>query len=596
MNSMKALISTVFLIFIHLQLHAFEVKYSLRMTKPQNHYFQVEMKVDGLKQKSALLKLPVWAPGSYLVREFSKNVNQVKAVDANGKELQVIKISKNAWEVLLDGATSFSVNYEVYAFELSVRTSFLDDTHGFVSGSGVFMYVDGHKDESGKLAIYPNSAFKKVTTALDIEETDKVYDGAASYTFANYDQLVDCPIEIGNQLIFEFYAANVKHTVAMYGDANYEVEKLKKDMTKIIEEETKVFGVNPNNNYVFIIHNVPSGDGGLEHCNSTVLSVDRWTYDETDYLSFLNLVAHEYFHLWNVKRIRPIELGPFDYDHEVYTSMLWVMEGFTSYYDELIMLRCGFYTQDEFLKKFQSSINYVEGSVGSRVQPVAHASFDAWIKAYRPNENSGNTTMTYYSRGSVLGAVFDAMIISKSNGKKCLDDFMKDLYQTYYLGKNRGFTELEFRGMLETHTGQNLNSFYKNYIDGTEIIPYSTYFIPLGLEIKDIGGVKPVFGATVNDEGGKVIVKSIRTGSAAEDAGLSVNDEVISCMNYRVNKAMLDGLMNGFEIGDEVDLLISRDQLIRLLTVKITGQKKSQFVFNFKSDEKTLPLYNYWLR
>lgn len=266
-----------------------------------------------------------------------------------------------------------------------------------------------------------------------------------SFRFDSYDQLVDCPIEIGNQDIFEFMAAGVKHTVAMYGEGNYNPEELKRDMAIIVEEETKVFGVNPNENYVFIVHNVVGGDGGLEHTNSTVLSVDRWTYAGSEYLSFLNLVAHEYFHLWNVKRIRPIALGPFNYDQEVYTNLLWVMEGFTSYYDELILRRCGFYTEDVFLKKLQSSINYVEGSIGSRVQPVSHASFDAWIKAYRPNENSTNTSMTYYSRGSVLGAVFDAMVIKHSNGKECLDHVLKYLYETYYVSKKEDLQMLNLR-------------------------------------------------------------------------------------------------------------------------------------------------------
>jgi len=238
----------------------------------------------------------------------------------------------------------------------------------------------------------------------------------------------------------------------------------------------------------------------------------------------------------------------------------------------------------------------VEGSAGSRVQPVAHASFDAWIKAYRPNENSSNTTMTYYSRGMVIAAVLDAMIIKQSNGKECLDHLMQDLYQTYYVGKNRGFTDAEFKACLTKHTGQDMTEFFLKYIDGTEVIPYSMYFLPLGIEVNDVGSVKPVFGANVSEEGGKVIVKSIRSNTAAEDAGLSVNDEIIACMNYRVDKPMLDAFMNGAAIGDEFELTISRDQLIRKVIVKITGQKRSSFIFTNRHTDATLPLYTYWLR
>ena len=572
-----------------------KISYTLKMPRPQNHYFQVEMQVEQVKQKTATVKLPVWAPGSYLVREFSRHLNQVKAYSLQGAALPVIKKTKNTWEVDLKGQTAFVLKYEVYAFELSVRTSFLDETHGFVSGPSMFMYLDGHKETGGELLVQPHASFKRISTGLT-QKSEVKQGNNQTFTFENYDQLVDCPIEIGNQFEFDFEAAGVKHTVAMYGEGNFDPERLKEDMAKIVEEETKVVGVNPNKRYVFIVHNVVGGDGGLEHCNSSVLSVDRWTYDGGNYINFLNLVAHEYFHLWNVKRIRPIELGPFNYDQEVYTNYLWVMEGFTSYYDELILRRCGFYSQEEMLKKIQIAVNYVESSVGARVQPVAHASFDAWIKAYRPNENSSNTTMTYYSRGMIIASVLDAMIIKQSNGKECLDHLMKDLYETYYVGKNRGFTDTEFKECLSKHTGQDMTAFFQKYIDGTEVIPYSMYFLPLGVEVSDVGGVKPVFGANVTEEGGKVIIKSIRANSSAEDAGLSVNDEVIACMNYRVDKPMLDALMNGAAVGDEFELTISRDQLMRKVMVKITGQKRSTFIFTNRHTDASLPLYSYWLR
>jgi len=572
-----------------------KISYTLKMPRPQNHYFQVEMQVEQVKQKTATVKLPVWAPGSYLVREFSRHLNQVKAYSLQGAALPVIKKTKNTWEVDLKGQTAFVLKYEVYAFELSVRTSFLDETHGFVSGPSMFMYLDGHKETGGELLVQPHASFKRISTGLT-QKSEVKQGNNQTFSFETYDQLVDCPIEIGNQYEFDFEAAGVKHTVAMYGEGNFDPERLKEDMAKIVEEETKVVGVNPNKRYVFIVHNVVGGDGGLEHCNSSVLSVDRWTYDGGNYINFLNLVAHEYFHLWNVKRIRPIELGPFNYDQEVYTNYLWVMEGFTSYYDELILRRCGFYTQEEMLKKIQIAVNYVESSVGARVQPVAHASFDAWIKAYRPNENSSNTTMTYYSRGMIIASVLDAMIIKQSNGKECLDHLMKDLYETYYVGKNRGFSDTEFKECLSKHTGQDMTAFFQKYIDGTEVIPYSMYFLPLGVEVSDVGVVKPVFGANVTEEGGKVIIKSIRANSSAEDAGLSVNDEVIACMNYRVDKPMLDALMNGAAVGDEFELTISRDQLMRKVMVKITGQKRSTFIFTNRHTDASLPLYSYWLR
>ena len=579
-----------------LQVAAQTIHYNLKMPKPQNHYFEVEMVLTDFKEKELELKLPVWAPGSYLVREFSKNINLVKAIDQNGNSIKVDKKSKNSWLIKSKGSKKIVVKYEVYAFELSVRTSFLDLSHGFVSGSGVFMFLEAYQNSKGTLDIFPHSSFKTITTALPKSVNPEKRGGIENFTFENYDQLVDCPIEIGNQVVFDFMAAGVKHTVAMYGEGNYDIPSLKIDMAKVIEAETAVFGENPNKEYVFIVHNVVYGQGGLEHKNSTTLSVNRWTYSAPKNSDFLNLVAHEYFHLWNVKRIRPIELGPFDYSQENYTTLLWVMEGFTSYYDELILRRIGLYSKEEFLNKLQSSINYVEGSVGSRIQPVAHASFDAWVKAYRPTENSANTSMSYYSRGSVLAAIFDVMIINNSKGKEGLDAFLRHLYTKFHKGLNRGFSDTEFKTELEKFVGKDLTDFYKKYINGTEILPYAEIFDNVGITVKDQTTFLPSFGAVCRQEGGNVIVKSIRTGSSAEDAGLSVGDEIIGCNSYRVDQGMLDGMMNGLTLGETAELLVARDENLFSVKIKMTNYRKPYFKLEKQINSKYEIYYNYWLR
>jgi predicted metalloprotease with PDZ domain len=572
-----------------------KVNYHLRMIQPQNHYYQVEMDVEDLKKTSFDVKLPVWAPGSYLIREFSKNINLVKAFDSKGKEIRVEKKKKNVWTIHSNNASFVKIKYEVYAFELSVRTSFLDLTHGFVSGSGVFMYVEELMNKKGSLTIYPHSSFKKVTTALESTNISKASDSEKSFEFQHYDQLVDCPIEIGNQEEFTFESAGIKHTVAMYGEGNYSVEKLKVDMAKVVQKCTDVFGFNPNKEYVFIIHNVSDGQGGLEHTNSTVLSVSRWQYGN-DYYGFLNLVAHEYFHLWNVKRIRPIELGPFNYGEENYTSLLWVMEGFTSYYDELIMRRAGFYSKETMLSKIQGLANYVEGSVGARVQPVAHASFDAWIKAYRPNENSANTTMTYYSRGALLASVFDAMIIEHSKGKQCLDHALQYLYMVYFVQEKRGFTENELKLTLEQFTGRDLTSFFEKYINGTEIIPYASIFEKVGVTVKDATTETFSFGAAFTTNGGNVTVKSIRANSAAEVSGLSVGDEILGCNGYRADQYFLEDIISEMGATGKAELLVSRDQKLFSVSINNSLFVKPQFQFSANSTSSNASLYNYWLR
>lgn len=573
-----------------------QIQYTLKMPKPQNHYFEVEMQIEGVDSKELEVKMPVWAPGSYLVREFAKNVNLVKAFDEKGAALTVQKTNKNTWKINKGSAKKVRVNYEVYSFELSVRTSFLDLTHGYVSGTGVFMYVESLRSKAGKLDIIPYADFKKITTALPKAGEGVISDGKQSFTFNNYDQLVDCPIEIGNQQVFDFTSAGVKHTVAIYGAGNFDIAKLKTDMAKITQTATNVFGENPNKDYVFIIHNVVDGQGGLEHTNSTTLSVNRWTYEGSDYTGFLSLVAHEYFHLWNVKRIRPVELGPFNYDEENYTSLLWVMEGFTSYYDELLLLRAGYYTQEQYVQKVLSGLNYVEGSEGSRVQPVAHASFDAWIKAYRPNENSANTTMTYYSRGGLLAAVLDAKIVAKFNGSKCLDHFMQKLYNDFYKKLNRGFSEAEFQKALSDFMEEDMSAFFRDYVNDTKVPDYTGIFAPVGLKVEYSGSSRPSFGAGFSQSSGQAIVKSIRANSAAETAGLSVNDEVIGCDGFRVTATDLESIFAGMQVGDPVTLLISRDQVLLEIKAVMGAYERPTYKMTLDNNEKTKKLRNYLLR
>jgi predicted metalloprotease with PDZ domain len=593
--TVKTLLSFLFCAFLAAGF-AQKINYTLRMDKPQTHYFQVEMELSDFKESALNIKMPVWSPGSYLVREFAKNVDLVVAKDENGKGLKVIKTAKNTWNIAKGKAKKVNVTYEVYSFELSVRTSFLDLTHGFVSGSGVFMYVDKHKGEKGNLIVHPYKDFQHITTALVPSKEKTASDRSVSFSFENYDQLVDCPLEIGNQVIFDFTAADVKHTVGIYGQGNYDIASLKIDMKKIVETATDVFKQNPNKNYTFIIHNVEDGQGGLEHANSTCLSVNRWTYQGADYTGFLSLVAHEYFHLWNVKRIRPFELGPFNYDEENYTTLLWVMEGFTSYYDELLLLRAGYYTKEQYLLKLNGTMNYVEGSLGARVQPVADASFDAWIKAYRPNENSSNTTMTYYSRGQLMAAQFDAMIVAKYEGKKCLDDFMQLIYEKYFVKQNRGFTDKEFQDDLSAFLGEDMTNFFDRFIRGTEIPEYNKHFSKVGVNVTKGTATETSFGARISDSGGQSVIHSIRRGSTAEDFGFSVGDEIISINGFRINSTRFSAAIDAIEKGKTASVLISRDNVIMELKAGVSEYSFPRFNLTMDDNSKTKTFRDYWLR
>ena len=564
------------------------------MPNPQTHYFHVEVELTDFTDESITLSLPTWTPGSYLIREYSKHLNLVKAKDENGTPLSVEKIRKNKWKINKGNAKKVTVNYEVYAFELTVRTSFLDLTHGYLNGTNVFMYPEGHKDLGGRLTIYPHESFEKVATALPVLAEGVANDDSPFvYSFEDYDNLADCPIEIGNHEEFSFEAAGVKHRVVMYGVGNYDVDRLKVDMAKIIEASTAIFGENPNKEYLFIIHNTENGGGGLEHTNSTTLNVKRWTYEGNDYLKFLSLVAHEYFHLWNVKRLRVDGLGPFDYDNEVYTDLLWVMEGFTSYYDELILRRAGFYSNTQYLNRLKSTLNYVESSPGNKVQPVAHSSYDAWIKAYRPNKNSYNTTISYYSKGHLVAAILDAMMMKTYKGKKGMDDFLTLMYKKYYKELDRGFTADEFKSELESFIKTDLTDFFDQHIYGTETIDYAKYFKEIGLTVTKDEFEYTSLGAATANEDGKLIVKRVDTGSPAESTGLSPNDEIIAFNGFRVNKSSLDDYVNTAPVDSDYVLIISREEVLRVLTVNNSPMKKVRY--NFQLDESN-KIAKYWLR
>lgn len=591
---MKIYSLLVLSLFISTTILGQKIHHELSMPAPETHYFHVETTLTDFSEEKVVLTMPVWTPGSYLVREFPKNVNLMLAKDENGQALPVQKISKNQWEISKGKAKKVTVNYEVYAFELTVRTSFLDKTHGYLNGTSVFTFPEGYMDLGGQLTVIPHSSFKKITTPLAVAKDGISADNnAQTFVFKDFDELADAPIEIGNQETFSFDAAGTKHHVAIYGPGNHDVERLKIDMAKIVEATTAVFGgKNPNKEYWFIIHNTDTRGGGLEHMNSTTLNVNRWTYSPENYMSFLSLVAHEYFHIWNVKRLRPAALVEYDYSNENYTDMLWIMEGFTSYYDELILRRAGFYSEQDYLNIFENTINYVEGQPGNKVQPVAHASFDAWIKAYRPNENSRNTTISYYSKGGLIAHVIDAMIIEKYKGKKSLDEFMQLLYKEYYEKNNTGMTPLQFKTSLEEFLDRNLDDFFAKYIYGTETIPFAEYFDALGLEIQHTELQSAGLGITTKMENGKLMVTSVMSGGAAEKAGLSPNDEIIAFNGFRVDQADLSKFLAMLNHDTEFNLIISRGKQLMSLDATMGILKNDNYMFTYKGNK----LGTYWLR
>ncbi len=556
------------------------INYTVTFPEAQAHYADVEMTVSGLHQEAVILKMPVWTPGSYLVREFDKNIEAL-SVWSNGKQLAAPKTRKNWWHVNTTGLSTITVKYRVYCFEISVRTSFVDASHAFLSPTGIFIYPDKMIHTPSTVHIIPYKDWGKISTSLEMVNNDPFTRQAP-----NYDILFDSPIEVGNQDIFGFDAAGVKYEVCMVGGGNYDKERLKVDMAKIVEQETKVYGENPNKHYVFIVHNYFRGGGGLEHLNSTTLGTSRDNYGtEAGYRNFLSLVAHEHFHLWNVKRLRPIVLGPFDYDNENYTTDLWIAEGFTAYYQNIILRHANLTTPEVYLTAAASQINVLENQPGAKVQTLADASYDSWIKAYRPNENSINSTISYYDKGAVVGTLLDLEIINDSKGKYCLDDVMRYMYDTYYKEKKRGYTDGEFKAGLEKFAGKNLDQFYDGYVYGLTPIDYDHYLGYAGYKITDQAANTndPTLGITLSNTNGKKVVTTVLRGTAGWIDGINVNDELVSIDGQPVTDPAT--MLNGKKVGDKIVVNVLRDNLPLALNVTLLRNNK----FNYKVEDAGTP-------
>lgn len=549
------------------------LRYTLSMPAPQAHYFEVKMELGSFKDDYTDVKMPVWAPGSYLVREFARHVEGLQAQTASGKPLAVEKIDKNTWRVRHPKQADFRVSYRVYAFELSVRTSFIDADHGYLNGSSVFMYPADKKELSSTLMVEPAAGWNQVSTAL------RPGKGKFTYQSANYDELADSPIEIGNHKVLQFTVNGTPHQVAMYGAYTADDAKLTADMQKVCETAHRVVGQNPlDRPYVFIVHNNERGGGGLEHLYSTTLEVSRTTYSTpAGNNSFLGLVAHEYFHLWNVKRIRPMALGPFDYDRENYTRMLWVSEGMTEYMSNVIMARAGFLSQQDYLNTMATQIGAVENAPGNKVQPVSEASFDAWIRYYRPNENSANSQISYYDKGEMVGMVLDLMIMDATKGEKQLDDVFRLLYDKYYKQLGRGFTDQEYQDAVAQVAGRRFDEFFKTRVYGTETLDYATALGYAGLALSSTpASTDGSLGASLSNRNGKLLVSSVKREGAAWNSGLNVNDEILQINGAAPSEESMKQLA-GRPVGTEIKLQVRRDGLPREITLKLQADPDRRY-------------------
>jgi predicted metalloprotease with PDZ domain len=542
------------------------IRYTLGFPQPHTHYVEVTAVVPAADRPAVDLMMAVWTPGSYMVREYSRNVEAVSAARPDGRALRVDKTDKNRWRVETGGAGTVTVRYRLYAREMSVRTNWVEADFAMINGAPTFLTLADGVRRPHEVVIEPAPGWGISVTALP-----ELAGGAHRYVAPDYDTLVDSPIIIGNPAVHEFTVDNKRHALVNVGEAGvFDGARAARDVETIVRAHKALWGSLPYERYIVlnVLTSVPGQipGGGLEHTDSTLLMAGRWaTRTRPSYLAWLELVSHELFHAWNGKRLRPVELGPFNYEKEVLTRGLWVVEGVTDYYAELLVHRAGLSSENEYLDALSNKIEELQSTPGRNVQPVDLASFDAWIKFYRPDENSPSASVSYYTKGAVLAFLLDAKIRRASGGAKSLDDVMRASYLKF--SGTRGYTPEEFLAVAEQVSGVDLDAFWTTGVQGTAELDYSEALETLGLRFQTVADrqARAWFGMTTRNDGGRLLVSQVRREAPAHAAGLNVDDEIIAIDGFRVRADQLNQRLDQYRPGDTIELLIARrDQLLRL--------------------------------
>ena len=593
-----------------------DISYTVSMSKPHTHLLEVEIGVRAspVSRLESDLVMPVWTPGSYMVREFARHVQDFEATDAGGKALTWTKLNKNTWRIRTLGAGDWRATYRVYANELSVRTNELNSDHAFWNNAALLMYPEGFLGAPSTLQVIAPEPWR-VATGLPPVPGQK-----NTFRAENFDVLYDAPVEVSNFKTLSFEVKGVPHRIVIDGEGNYEPEKMRADVKKIVETQVELMGGEiPYQDYTFILHLRSNAGGGLEHRNSTALGYPSFGFGpERDeggsaaapagppprtYRGFLSLVSHEFFHLWNVKRIRPDTLGPFDYTKENYTKLLWVAEGITDYYDRLMLRRADLISEQDYRRDTARAIQDLQKTPGRLVQSAEEASFDAWIKYYRQDENSVNSQISYYDKGAILGLLLDLEIRKRSD--RSLDDVMRYLYNEFYK-KDRNYTPEEFQKVCELMAGASLELFFSRYVRGREELDYNGALAAAGLRL-DVTGAsdiskslaeKAYFGADLVQEQDRLIVRRVYAGSPAYEQGLNAGDQIVALNNMRANKDFFDARIAERRPADLITLTVFRFDKLSSLPIKLGrttgGSYRIVTVENPTSEQRRI--YESWLR
>ncbi|HEY0553936.1 MAG TPA: PDZ domain-containing protein [Thermoanaerobaculia bacterium] len=571
------------------------ISYTLRFPAPQTHYVEVEARVPTGGRPEIELGMAVWTPGSYLVREYSRTVEGLTAATGAGEPLAAEKTAKNHWRIATRQAPEVVVRYRVYCREMSVRTNFVDSGFALLVGAGTFLRLEGSPGAAYDVRLELPAAWKVSASPLAPLSSSAATGGGAgehAYRAEDFDTLIDSPIYAGNARTYPFEVAGKPHLLVNEGeDSIWEGPRSATDAAKIVQTLADFWGTVPYPRYV-IFNLLTESGGGLEHKNACTLMSSRWRARTREgYLEWLGLVSHEVFHAWNGKRLRPVELGPFDYEREVYTRGLWVVEGITSYYGDLLVHRAGFSTVKQYLKGLSKSIDTLQTTPGRLVQPLDESSFDAWIKAYRRDENSNNSGISYYTKGEVVAFLLDARIRRATAGKKSLDDAMRLAYQRF--SGEHGFRSEELRKTFEEVAGIDLGGWLHEAVetpaelDYTEALDwYGLRFTEAEPEKKDEPKELPAgwLGMDVAVQEGRLTVTAVKRGTPAFDAGVNVGDEILAVDDFRVPPEGLEGRLKFYRPGTQASLLVARRDLLVRLPITFGAKPKDVWKLEARPD------------
>ncbi len=556
------------------------IVYRVSIPAPHTHMVEMETAVSGAPGAalpgSIVLFMPSWTPGSYLLREYARHVEGLVAE----APARAVKVRKNAWRVETGGAARITVRYRVYAGELTVRTSHVDSTHAFLVGAALFLGVEGREDLGARVEVSVPPGWRAATSLVSAGVTS---DGVHAFEAPDFDTLVDSPIELGTHREEVFEAAGKPHRYAIWpgtAAADADTRRLVDDTRTILETEANLFGgALPYDSYEFLLHLSPRGRGGLEHRASAALIASPASFATRDaYLDLLSLVAHEVLHAWNVKRIRPAELTPYRYGEECYTRLLWWFEGATSYYDWRVLALAGLCTVAEYLDHLAAEIAYLDQTPGRLVHALEDASYDAWIKLYRPDENSQNSSVSYYRKGEVVCALLDIEVRARSGGRSTLDAVLAHLWLEHG-SVARPVDEGAMQQIFEKVAGVRLDDLFDAWIRSPGEIDYGNTLAHVGLAVeRSTRSEAPScsLGARLRSDGGRTVVASTTRGGAAWRAGVDAGDELIAIAGVRVDGTNLDAALRPRAAGDMVDVLVARDGRIQTASATLDPARQDR--------------------